>query len=203
MSNFVSESFDEYLNEGKKKPKSKEGKQKKFKKVMREFGKGELTPYNQNKSLRSKKQGGTKKERAQALAIAFNAAGIKKKKTHEEYIMPTSIENFLNENMFEDSEVIDINEIKEYIESCGFELEDSQKIYDEIQDTYISHGCRFKDLVSNAISIDGEFDPGTRGIPDKIIGPNYVIKEIDYKTIVLSYENDNKAMENNEIEEEY
>jgi len=68
----------ESLNEAKKKPTTKTGKDKKFKKVMKEFGKGELTPYHAKSSLKSKKQGGSKQAHKQALAIAFSEAGMKK-----------------------------------------------------------------------------------------------------------------------------
>lgn len=62
----------------KKKPKTKKEKDKKFKKVMKEFGKGELKPYHSKKNLKSKKQGGSEKERKQALAIAFKSSGLDK-----------------------------------------------------------------------------------------------------------------------------
>jgi len=70
----------ESINEAKKKPTTTKGKKKKFKKVMKEFGKGKLTPFHSNKSLKSKKQGGSKAEQKQALAIAFSESNIKKKK---------------------------------------------------------------------------------------------------------------------------
>ena len=68
------------IYEAKKKPTTVKGKEKKFGKVMKEFGKGKLTPYHAKSSLKSKKQDGTKKEHKQALAIAFSEAGMKKKK---------------------------------------------------------------------------------------------------------------------------
>jgi hypothetical protein len=80
MKNLVNESLDEFLNEAKKKPMTPRGKEKKFKKVMKEFGKGKLKPYHADKPLSSKKQGGTEKERKQALAIAYSEAGLSKKK---------------------------------------------------------------------------------------------------------------------------
>jgi len=64
------------MYEGKRKPYTKEGKEKKFKKVMGEFGKGKLKPYHGDSALKSKKQGGSAKERKQALAIAFSEAGL-------------------------------------------------------------------------------------------------------------------------------
>lgn len=67
MKNLVNENLDEFLNEKEKVPK-------KFKKVMKEFGKGELKPYHANKPLKSKKQGGSKKELAQAKAIAYSSS---------------------------------------------------------------------------------------------------------------------------------
>ncbi len=78
--------YDPYyddVNEAKKKPTSKKGKDKKFKKVMGEFGKGELKPYHAKKKLKSKKQDGSKKEHKQALAIAFSEAGMKKESVNE------------------------------------------------------------------------------------------------------------------------
>jgi len=65
-----------YIAEAKKKPTTKTGKDKKFKKVMGEFGKGKLTPYHAKGSLKSKKQGGSKQAHKQALAIAFSEAGM-------------------------------------------------------------------------------------------------------------------------------
>lgn len=67
---------DSIVNEAKKKPTTKKGKDKKFKKVMGEFGKGELKPYRAKKTLKSKKQKGSKKDHKQALAIAFSEAGM-------------------------------------------------------------------------------------------------------------------------------
>ena len=80
----VCESMEDFvLNEvrkkkGKKKPTTKKGKDTKFKKVMHEFGKGKLRPYHAKSNLRSKKQGGTKKEYKQGLAIAFSEANLSK-----------------------------------------------------------------------------------------------------------------------------
>jgi len=59
--------------------KSKKKSPLKFKKVMKEFGKGKLKPYHSDSALKSKEQNGSKKEHKQALAIAFSEAGMKKK----------------------------------------------------------------------------------------------------------------------------
>jgi len=75
--------YASHLEEGKKKPTTTAGKKKKFKKVMKEFGKGKLTPYHASSSLKSKKQGGSKQEHKQALAIAFSEAGMKKESVNE------------------------------------------------------------------------------------------------------------------------
>ena len=80
MKNLVNQNLDEFLFEAKKKPITKKAKEKKFKKVMKEFGKDELKPYRADKPLKSKKEGGTRKEHKQALAIAFSEAGMSKNK---------------------------------------------------------------------------------------------------------------------------
>jgi hypothetical protein len=81
--NLVCESLEEFiLNEAKRKKRKKKkgpGKNPKFRKVMREFGKGELKPYHSKSTLRNKKQGGTKKELAQAKAIAYSESGLSHK----------------------------------------------------------------------------------------------------------------------------
>lgn len=78
----------ESLNEAKKKPNTKAGKDRKFKKVMKEFGKGKLKPYHADEPLKSKKQNGSKKAHKQALAIAFSEAGMKKE-VYEAREMPS------------------------------------------------------------------------------------------------------------------
>lgn len=79
------------LEEAKKKPTTPEGKKKKFKKVMKEFGKGKLKPYHADSSLKSKKQGGSEKEHKQALAIAFSEAGMTKESLNEAHVFPPKI----------------------------------------------------------------------------------------------------------------
>lgn len=74
----INENFEEFINEGKSKPKTKKQKDAKFGKVMKEFGKGQLKPYHASSNLKNKKQGGSKKEHKQALAIAFSEAGMTK-----------------------------------------------------------------------------------------------------------------------------
>jgi len=78
MYNISKYDLEPSLQEGKKKPTTSSGKQKKFKTVMGEFGKGKLKPYHANEPLKSKKQDGTQKELAQARAIAFSEAGLTK-----------------------------------------------------------------------------------------------------------------------------
>ena len=70
--------FNNTIYESRKKPITKKDKDNKFKKVMKEFGKGKLKPFHSKKNLKSKKQRGSKKERAQALAIAFSESNLKK-----------------------------------------------------------------------------------------------------------------------------
>lgn len=72
------EEDDDYLGESRRKPITAKQKQNKFKKVMGEFSKGKLKPFHSIKTLKSKKQGGSDKERKQALAIAFSEANMKK-----------------------------------------------------------------------------------------------------------------------------
>jgi hypothetical protein len=79
MKNLVNQNLDEYLFEAKKGRKKGPGKNPKFRKVMREFGKGELKSYHGKKPLKPKEEGGTKKELAQAKAIAYSEAGLSKK----------------------------------------------------------------------------------------------------------------------------
>jgi hypothetical protein len=78
--NFVCESLDVLFEYRRRKKKKKgPGSNPKFRKVMGEFGKGELKPYHSKSTLRSKKQGGTKKQLAQAKAIAYSEANLSKK----------------------------------------------------------------------------------------------------------------------------
>ncbi len=61
---------------------------KKFKKVMGEFGKGKLKPYRSKTSLKSKKQGGSKKDLNRALAIAYSEAGMTNESVNETNLTP-------------------------------------------------------------------------------------------------------------------
>lgn len=70
MKNLVNENLDEFLNE-KAVPKTKRAKEKKFKKTMGEWKKGEL---NIGKS--DKKVPKTKKGQKQAIAIAGKTSGL-------------------------------------------------------------------------------------------------------------------------------
>ena len=76
--------FESKRKKRKKKPTTKKGKEKKFKKVMKEFGKGKLTPYHAKEPLKSKKQNGSSQAHKQALAIAFSEAGLTKESLNEE-----------------------------------------------------------------------------------------------------------------------
>lgn len=80
MKNLVNRDLDEFLFEKESIPKTKKAKEEKFKTVMHEFGKGKLKPFHSNKPLKSKKQKGSKKELAQAQAIAFSEADLSVKK---------------------------------------------------------------------------------------------------------------------------
>jgi len=86
------------LQESKKKPTTAKGKIKKFKKVMREFGKGKLKPYHADTPLKSKKQGGSKKEHKQALAISFSEAGLQRESYQGIYEDNESINLTLGQN---------------------------------------------------------------------------------------------------------
>lgn len=84
------------------KRKSKKAKENKFKRVMGEFGKGQLKPYHADRALRSKKQGGTEKERKQALAIAYSEAGLSEAKEVPRLSEENSrVVEFLEENGLE------------------------------------------------------------------------------------------------------
>jgi hypothetical protein len=87
----VQSMYASHLQEGKKKPTTPGGKKKKFKKVMKEFGKGKLKPYHADKTLKSKKQDGSKQEHKQALAIAFSEAGMTKESVNEARVFPERI----------------------------------------------------------------------------------------------------------------
>jgi hypothetical protein len=86
VNSYFDDEEDYDLDESKKHPKTVGGKQKKFKKVMKEFGKGKLKPFHAKHSLKSKKQDGSKKERKQALAIAFSEAGLTKESVQAKYV---------------------------------------------------------------------------------------------------------------------
>jgi hypothetical protein len=75
MKNLVNENLDEFLKEGcDKTPKTKKGKEKKFKKVMHKWGEGKL----HSGSKKGPKVPKSKQD--QALAIAFSETGQSKNK---------------------------------------------------------------------------------------------------------------------------
>jgi len=73
MKNLVNEDLDSFMDEAKRKPMTKKGKEKKFKKTMDEWKEGEL---NIGKS--KKKVPRTKKGHKQAVAIALSQSGQSK-----------------------------------------------------------------------------------------------------------------------------
>jgi hypothetical protein len=167
----VSESFvqypslEQFLNEAKKKPKTKEGKEKKFAKVMKEFGHGELTPYHTDKPLKPKKEGGTKKDIKQSLAIAFSEAGVskkKKRKMNEEFSSSITIEELVDwaDNEYAlclDKDVACKKEaIINFIDKQGITLEE---LYDAINEYHDNVDHFTKGVIDDIIiTIELEFE---------------------------------------------
>jgi len=75
MKNLVNVNLDEFLFEKSGVPKTKKGKEKKFKKVMHHWKEGE-----QHIGKSEKKVPHTKEGQRQALAIAFSETGQSKRK---------------------------------------------------------------------------------------------------------------------------
>jgi len=169
MSDNLYPSLDDFLNKARKKPKTKKTQNTKFKKVMKEFGKGKLKPYHADEPLKSKKQDGSEAERKQAVAIAFSEAGLGSKKKKKKLIKEDLCEYRLNDFFkFELLEWLDgifykdglIDDKKEYIinfiDKHGLTLEGFKEIlldYLDVSDVEI------KDKIDYIIGvIDDNFD---------------------------------------------
>lgn len=74
MKNLVNQNLDEFINEGKKVPKTKKGKEKKFSEVMHHWKEGE-----QHVGKSTKKVPKTERGRKQAIAIGLSMSGQSKK----------------------------------------------------------------------------------------------------------------------------
>lgn len=99
---FVRESLNEARKKKKKKSKIKPGRSPKFRKVMGEFGKGELVPFHAKKALKSKEKGGKPEEYKQALAIAYSEAGLTQESLNEELRRDTIIDNLMDQLQYLD-----------------------------------------------------------------------------------------------------
>jgi len=164
MENINYGSLEEFLNESKKKPTTKEGKEKKLDKVFKEFGKGELKPFHADKPLKSKKQGGTEEERKQAIAIALSSAGLSKKKKKKKHVKES-----LNEEL---SGFITIEELVDWVNNdyaLCFEDEDKECKKESIINFIDKQGVTLEELNDTLTEYHDDVDHFTKGLIDDIL----------------------------------
>jgi len=161
------DSFEDFLNESEKKPVSKKGQQEKISKVLGEFKKGELKPHNTDKKL----EPGDKKDRKQALAIAFSEAGLKakNKKTVKESLDEWAMGSEVYSNHPESSD-FGVKELVTWLNDEYVNCEDDvQCKSDCIVDFIDKIGITLEDFLDQIIDYKPEVDTFSQKLIDDVI----------------------------------
>ena len=193
MNKILFESLEDFVNESKKKPTTSEGKEKKFKKVMREFGKGKLVPFHSDKSLKPKSEGGDEKDRKQSLAIAFSEAGMskkkksKKKQTVKESLDEWAMGNSVYNNHEDSNEIFTLEEVVHWLNDEFAVCEDDEECKSECIINFIDKiGITLEDFAKQLNEYKDEVDQFSQKLIDEI---NDLI-ENDLETNDFNDEND-------------